>query len=64
MPRERFRNTGKSSFFGDMVYDRVVHQEHFLRKLNEVVDGRPITQKCCAAKTREESMAHLLMNRP
>ncbi len=45
MPQERFRDTGKGSFFGDIVYDRVVPKEHFLRKLNEVVDWRPFTQK-------------------
>ena len=45
MPQERFRDTGKGSFFGELVYDRVVPQEHFLRKLNEVIDWRPFTQK-------------------
>jgi IS5 family transposase len=45
MARERFREVGKGSFFGDIVYDRVVPREHFLRKLNEVVDWRPFTQK-------------------
>jgi len=45
MPQERFRDTGKGSFFGEIVYDRVVPKEHFLRKLNEVVDWRPFTQK-------------------
>ena len=45
MSRERFRETGKGSFFGDLVYDRVVPQGHFLRKLNEVVDWRPFTKK-------------------
>lgn len=45
MPQERFRETGKGSFFGELVYDRVVPKDHFLRKLNEVVDWRPLTQK-------------------
>jgi len=45
MPQERFRETGKDSFFGDLVYDRVVSQDHFLRKLREVVDWRPFTKK-------------------
>ena len=45
MARDRFRETGKGSFFGDLVYDRVVPQDHFLRKLNEVVDWRPFTKK-------------------
>jgi IS5 family transposase len=29
---------GKGSFFGQMVYERVVPKDHFLRKLDEVVD--------------------------
>jgi IS5 family transposase len=45
MPRERFRETGKGSFYGDVVYDRAVPKDNFLRKLNEVVDWRSFTQK-------------------
>lgn len=45
MARERFRDTGKDSFFGDLVYDRVVPGDHFLRRLNAAVDWRPFTQK-------------------
>ena len=45
MAAERFRETGKGSFFGDLVYDRVVPPDHFLRKLDEVVDWRPFTKK-------------------
>ena len=45
MAAERFRETGKDSFFGDLVYNRVVPENHFLRKLNEVVDWRPFTKK-------------------
>ena len=45
MARERFRETGKGSFFGDLVYEQVVPGEHFLRKLNEAVDWGPFTQK-------------------
>jgi IS5 family transposase len=45
MSQERFRETGKGSFYGDIVYDRAVPRDHFLRKLNEVVDWRPFTQK-------------------
>ena len=38
MPRPRFRDTDKDSFFGYFVYDRVVPQGHFLRRLNQLVD--------------------------
>lgn len=45
MGKERFRDTGEGSFFGAIVYDRVVPKEHFFRKLNEAVDWRRLTQK-------------------
>ena len=45
MARERFREVGKGSFFGELVYDRVVPRDHFLRKLDEAVDWRPFTKK-------------------
>ena len=45
MPRQRFRDTGKDSFFGYFVYDQVVPQDHFLRQLNELVDWEGISRK-------------------
>jgi len=36
--RPRFQNTGKGSFFGDFVYDRVVKKDHFLVALQELFD--------------------------
>ena len=45
MAKERFRERGEGSFFGALVYDRVVPKEHFFRRLNEVVDWRPFTKK-------------------
>ncbi|GEM_PF-2698846 len=44
MARQRFRRSGKDSFFGHFVYDRVVPQNHFLRKLNEMMDWEEISQ--------------------
>lgn len=38
MGKKRFRQTGGDSFFGAWLYERAVPQDHFLRKLNEVVD--------------------------
>ena len=39
MSREpRFRDTGKSSFFGDFVYKRIIPQDHFLVALNNLFD--------------------------
>jgi len=34
----RFHKTGKGSFFGDFVYDRVVKRDHFLVALQELFD--------------------------
>jgi len=34
----RFHKTGKGSFFGDFVYDRVVRRDHFLVALQELFD--------------------------
>ena len=39
MPRfPRFHKTGKGSFFGDFVYNRVVKRDHFLVALQELFD--------------------------
>jgi hypothetical protein len=35
MEKERFVETGKSSFFGDYLYDQIVPKDHFLRKLKK-----------------------------
>jgi len=45
MPGERFRDTGKDPFFGHFVYDRVVPRDHFLRRLDELVDWEGISRK-------------------
>ena len=37
--------TALRTSFGALVYDRVVPQGHFFRRLNEAVDWRPFTQK-------------------
>lgn len=38
MARERFKELGTGSFFGDFVYREVVPEGHFLRLLEELVD--------------------------
>jgi IS5 family transposase len=38
MGQKRFKSLGLSSFFGDLVYTRVVPRNHFLVKLNQLVD--------------------------
>jgi hypothetical protein len=37
MGSERFQQQDRGSFFGDLIYDRVVPADHFLRKLEELV---------------------------
>ena len=36
--RPRFRETGKDSFFGNLVYGRVVEKDHFLVALKALFD--------------------------
>jgi len=45
MTRERFKELGSGSFFGDYLYERTVPADHFLRKLEEVVDWEVFTPK-------------------
>jgi IS5 family transposase len=45
MEQPRYIETGKSSFFGEYVYDQIIPADHFLRKLNEVIDWKPYTRK-------------------
>ncbi|PWH19841.1 MAG: hypothetical protein DDG59_01760 [Anaerolineae bacterium] len=45
MGNQRFEQTGKRSFFGDYLYDQVVPADHFLRKLNEMVEWKDYTRK-------------------
>jgi IS5 family transposase len=43
MVRERYKKQQKGSFFGEWIYDRVVPQDHFLRKLEEIVPWERFT---------------------
>ncbi len=45
MENQRFVETGKGSFFGDYLYDQVVPADHFLRKLNELIEWKHYTRK-------------------
>jgi len=45
MASEHFIETGKGTFYGEYIYDRVVPKDHFFRKLNEMLDWRKYTQK-------------------
>jgi len=45
MEKERYVRTGKNSFFGDYIYDQIVPQEHFLRKLKEIIPWERFTKR-------------------
>jgi IS5 family transposase len=45
MAKERFVETGKNSFFGDYIYDQIVPQDHFLRKLKEIIPWERFTKR-------------------
>jgi len=45
MAKVRCKETSVDSFFGNFLYDQKVSRNHFLRKLNEVVDWDRFTRK-------------------
>jgi IS5 family transposase len=45
MEKERFVETGRSSFFGDYLYDQTVPEGHFLRKLKQSIPWERFTRK-------------------
>ncbi len=45
MDNPRFVETGKSSFFGEYIYDQVVPKGHFLRQLNQIIDWDRFTRR-------------------
>jgi IS5 family transposase len=44
MAEKRFKELGMDSFFGHLVYERVVPRDHFLVKLKEVIDWESFTE--------------------
>jgi IS5 family transposase len=45
MERERYIETGSGSFYGEYLYERLVSEDHFLRKLKDVVDWGYFTKR-------------------
>jgi IS5 family transposase len=45
MAKIRCKETAADSFFGNFLYDQKVSREHFLRKLNEVIEWERFTKK-------------------
>ena len=47
--RARFHHTDKGSFFGDLVYDRIIPRDHFLVALEQLLDWDAISEKLIGA---------------
>jgi IS5 family transposase len=45
MAKRRFKQLGTGSFFGSLVYDRAVPQDHFLRQLDRLVNWAVYTER-------------------
>lgn len=45
MAKARCKETSMDSFFGNFLYEQKVSKDHFLRKLNEVIDWDKFTAK-------------------
>ena len=45
MSRARYKELGTGTFFGDLLYERAVPKEHFLRELERVVDWTVFTEQ-------------------
>ena len=45
MEQTRYIKTGSETFFGEYLYDQVVPQDHFLRKLRQIVDWDYFTKR-------------------
>jgi transposase len=45
MDQERYAETRNQSFYGDYLYDMVVPQDHFFRKLRDLIDWSRFTKK-------------------
>ena len=45
MEQKRFIETGSNSFYGEYLYEQVVPQSHFLRKLKQTIDWGRFTRK-------------------
>ena len=45
MSGTRYKELGTGTFFGDMLYERAVPEDHFLRKMERVVDWSAFTDR-------------------
>ena len=45
MEKGHFIETGRDSFYGDYLYDLIVPEDHFLRKLKKQIPWEHFTQR-------------------
>ncbi|HJX39141.1 MAG TPA: IS5 family transposase [Anaerolineae bacterium] len=45
MAQQRFKEQGNESFFGSLVYDRIVPEGHFFRRLNAIIPWERFTRQ-------------------
>ena len=45
MAKLRYKDTTMDSFYGNFLYERKVPRDHFLRRLNEVIDWDRFTKR-------------------
>ena len=45
MAQEHFIETGEHTFYGEYIYDQIIPQDHFFRKLNDMLDWRNYSKK-------------------
>lgn len=45
METQRYVETGSHSFYGEYLYDQIMPQDHFLRKLRQIIEWERFTRK-------------------
>lgn len=45
MARKRYIEQNQNSFFGEYLYDKIIPEEHFYRKLNEIIEWERFTKQ-------------------
>ena len=45
MARKRYIKQDQGSFYGEYLYKQLVPQNHFFRKLNQIIDWERFTEK-------------------
>ncbi|MEA3408650.1 MAG: transposase [Chloroflexota bacterium] len=54
--KPHFQDTGKGSFFGDLVYDRIIPKDHFLMALNNLFEWGALSGRLLEAYRGEGTL--------